>query len=136
MHAVQYTGNRFSLADNLAYRGRFIACGSWFSSPLRLCTMGMSFHRIDREAVLRMLDRMIGLGGGVACLNRNDRFFPHLENGWSDAVRDVLREMPVDTWDYSQGESTARCVMKRSLQHHHSRLLRGTHSRPGYPVHR
>ena len=37
------TGNRFSLQDNLAYRGRFIACGSWSSPPSRLCTHGHEF---------------------------------------------------------------------------------------------
>ena len=30
--------------------------------PLRLCPMGLSFHWMDREAVLRALDRMIGPG--------------------------------------------------------------------------
>jgi len=69
--------------------------------PLRLCTMGLSFHWMDREAVLRTLDRMIEPGGGIACLSRNDSFFSHLENGWGDAVREVLTGMLGDAWDYS-----------------------------------
>ncbi|MDD4138253.1 MAG: methyltransferase domain-containing protein [Methanoregula sp.] len=69
--------------------------------PLRLCTMGLSFHWMDREAVLRTLDGMIELGGGIACVSRNDSFFSHLDNRWGDAVRDVLREMLGDGWDYS-----------------------------------
>jgi SAM-dependent methyltransferase len=69
--------------------------------PLRLCTMGLSFHWMDREAVLRRLDSMVEPGGGIACISRNDSFFSHLENGWGDAVRDVLREMLGDGWDYS-----------------------------------
>ena len=69
--------------------------------PLRLCTMGLSFHWMDQEAVLRVLDGIIGPGGGIACISRNDSFFSHLENGWGDAVKDVLREMLGDAWDYS-----------------------------------
>jgi len=37
----------------------------------------------------------------VACLSRNDSFFSHLENGWGGEVRDVLREMLGEAWDYS-----------------------------------
>jgi SAM-dependent methyltransferase len=69
--------------------------------PLRLCTMGLSFHWMDRETVLRTLDSMIEPGGGIACLNRNDSFFSHLENDWGGAVRDVLIEMLGESWDYS-----------------------------------
>jgi ubiquinone/menaquinone biosynthesis C-methylase UbiE len=80
--------------------------------PLRLCTMGMSFHWMDREKVLRTLDGMIGPGGGVACLSRNDSFFSHLQNGWGDAVRDVLREMLGDAWDYS-----GRMKQRQEMRH-------------------
>jgi SAM-dependent methyltransferase len=69
--------------------------------PLRLCTMGLSFHWMDREAVLKTLDGMIEPCGGIACVNRNDSFFSHLENGWGDAVREVLTGMLGDAWDYS-----------------------------------
>jgi SAM-dependent methyltransferase len=80
--------------------------------PLRLCTMGLSFHWMDREAVLRTLDGMIEPGGGIACLSRNDSFFSHLENGWGDVVKDVLREMLGDAWDYS-----GRMKQRREMRH-------------------
>ena len=69
--------------------------------PFRLCTMGLSFHWMDRSHILMTLDALIEPGGGIACLSRNDSFFSHLENGWGGAVRDVLREMLGDAWDYS-----------------------------------
>jgi len=69
--------------------------------PLRLCTMGLSFHWMDRAAVLQTLDALIEPGGGIACLSRNDSFFSHLDNGWGGAVKDVLSEMLGDEWDYS-----------------------------------
>jgi len=68
---------------------------------VRLCTMGLSFHWMDRPAVLRTLDTLIGPGGGIACISRNDSLFVHPGNGWGGAVQDVLREMLGDSWDYS-----------------------------------
>jgi len=67
----------------------------------RLCTMGLSFHWMDRPAVLATLDSLIEPGGGIACISRNDSFFTHLGNSWGGAVGDVLREMLGDAWDYS-----------------------------------
>jgi SAM-dependent methyltransferase len=69
--------------------------------PLRLCTMGLSFHWMDRPRVLSTLDRMIDPEGGIACISRNDSFFTHLRNGWGGAVKDVLCGMMGDSWDYS-----------------------------------
>jgi SAM-dependent methyltransferase len=69
--------------------------------PLRLCTMGLSFHWMNRAAVLQTLDALIEPGGGIACLSRNDSFFSHLDNGWGEAVKDVLSGMLGDEWDYS-----------------------------------
>lgn len=69
--------------------------------PLRLCTMGLSFHWMDRAAVLSTLDRMIVPGGGIACLSRNDSFFSHLDTRWGDIVQDVLQELLGAGWDYS-----------------------------------
>jgi SAM-dependent methyltransferase len=69
--------------------------------PLRLCTMGLSFHWMNRAAILQTLDALIEPGGGIACLSRNDSFFSHLDNGWGGAVKDVLSEMLGDEWDYS-----------------------------------
>jgi SAM-dependent methyltransferase len=69
--------------------------------PLRLCTMGLSFHWMDRAAVLQALDSLIEPGGGIACISRNDSFFSHLDNGWGGAVKEVFSEMLGDEWDYS-----------------------------------
>ncbi|MEN6611573.1 MAG: class I SAM-dependent methyltransferase [Methanoregulaceae archaeon] len=69
--------------------------------PVRICTMGLSFHWMDRSSVLRTLDTLIEPGGGIACISRNDSFYSHLENGWGGAVKEVLREMLGESWDYS-----------------------------------
>jgi SAM-dependent methyltransferase len=82
----------------------------------RLCTMGLSFHWMDRPAALRTLDTLIEPGGGIACLSRNDSFLSHLENGWGGAVKDVLREMLGDAWDYSGR-------LKRGQQDRHEEIF-------------
>jgi SAM-dependent methyltransferase len=69
--------------------------------PLRICTMGLSFHWMDRPNVLRALDSLIEPGGGVACVSRSDGFFSHLHEGWGQAVKEVLTEMLGNSWDYS-----------------------------------
>ena len=68
---------------------------------LRLCTMGLSFHWMDRSCILATLDTLIEPGGGVACISRDDGFFSHLHDGWGLAVKEVLEEMLGDSWDYS-----------------------------------
>lgn len=68
---------------------------------IRLCTMGLSFHWMDRPNVLRALDTLIEPAGGVACISRSDGFFSHLHEGWGRAVKEVLEEMLGDSWDYS-----------------------------------
>jgi len=69
--------------------------------PLRLCTMGLSFHWMDRPRVLSTLDSLIEPCGGIACISRNDSFSSHLRDGWGGAVKEVLQEMLGDAWDYS-----------------------------------
>ena len=69
--------------------------------PLRICTMGLSFHWMDRPTILRALDSLIEPGGGVACVSRSDGFFSHLHEGWGQAVKEVLAGMLGDSWDYS-----------------------------------
>ena len=68
---------------------------------LRICTMGLSFHWMDRPNVLRVLDSLIEPGGGVACVSRSDGFFSHLHEGWGQVVKEVLAGMLGDSWDYS-----------------------------------
>jgi SAM-dependent methyltransferase len=81
--------------------GSDTSLGELILPPFRLCTMGLSFHWMDRPHVLVTLDTLIEPGGGIACLSRNDSFFSHLENGWGGAVKDVLHGMLGDAWDYS-----------------------------------
>ena len=69
--------------------------------PLRLCTMGLSFHWMDRPRVLSTLDTLIDPDGGIACISRDESFFSSLQNGWGGAVKEVLQEMLGDAWDYS-----------------------------------
>ena len=69
--------------------------------PLRICTMGLSFHWMDRPNVLRALDSLIEPDGGVACVSRSDGFFSHIHEGWGRAVKDVLTGMLGESWDYS-----------------------------------
>ena len=69
--------------------------------PLRLCTMGLSFHWMDRPRVLSTLDTLIEPEGGIACISRNDSFISHLQGSWGGAVKEVLQEMLGDSWDYS-----------------------------------
>jgi len=81
--------------------GSDTSLGELVLPTFRLCTMGLSFHWMDRHAVLRTLDILIEPGGGIACLSRNDSFFSHLDNGWGGVVKDVFHEMLGDAWDYS-----------------------------------
>lgn len=65
---------------------------------LRLCTMGLSFHWMDRPRVLAILDALIEPGGGIACITRTDGFYCHLHDGWggcgkSGSRRDARGEM-------------------------------------------
>ena len=82
----------------------------------RLCTMGLSFHWMNRPHVLVSLDALIEPGGGIACLSRNDSFLSHLDNRWGGAVKDVLREMLGDAWDYSGR-------LKRGQQDRHEEIF-------------
>jgi SAM-dependent methyltransferase len=82
----------------------------------RLCTMGLSFHWMDRPHALVTLDTLIEPGGGIACLSRNDSFLSHLDNRWGGAVKEVLHEMLGDAWDYSGR-------LKRGQQDRHEEIF-------------
>ena len=75
--------------------------GSLDFPPVKACTMGLSFHWMDRPTVLKALDARIESGGGIACISRTDGFFSHLHEGWGQAVKEVLTDMLGDSWDYS-----------------------------------
>jgi SAM-dependent methyltransferase len=58
--------------------------------PLRLVTMGRSFHWMDREATLKILDKLIVPDGAIALLHDNR---PHtVENRWRNVMNDVGNE--------------------------------------------
>ncbi|MDH6108192.1 SAM-dependent methyltransferase [Kitasatospora sp. MAP12-15] len=62
---------------------------------LRLCTMGASFHWMDRELVLKTLDEMIEPQGGVALVSGSASIFSKsgaVEGAWLDVTREVVTE--------------------------------------------
>ncbi|MFH0967156.1 MAG: class I SAM-dependent methyltransferase, partial [Methanobacteriota archaeon] len=69
--------------------------------PLQVCIMGLSFHWMNRPAVLSTLNYMIEPDGGIACVNIQNGFHSVCETEWGGAAISVLREMLEDSWDYS-----------------------------------
>jgi len=55
--------------------------------PFRLVVMGRSFHWMDREATLALLEPLIGPDGALALFD--DHHPKTLENGWRDALREL-----------------------------------------------
>ena len=55
--------------------------------PLRLVTMGRSFHWMDREATLKMLDGRVTADGALAFFD--DDHPTTVENAWRRALRDI-----------------------------------------------
>ena len=68
----------------------------------RLCTMGLSFHWMNREEVLKSLDTLIEPGGGIACIGRDDNFQVSQGKEWDCSIHGVLKEMLGDAWHYSR----------------------------------
>lgn len=103
--AMQEEGRQRAEADQVSgitwMAGSDADLGSLGLPPVRVCTMGLSFHWMDRPAVLKSLDARIEPGGGIACISRTDGFFSHLHEGWGRAVKEVLTGMLGDSWDYS-----------------------------------
>jgi ubiquinone/menaquinone biosynthesis C-methylase UbiE len=58
------------------------------TDPIRGCVMGQSFHWMDRDQVMRDLDRLVEPGGGVALVNPGRR---RPQEVWEDAAAEVLR---------------------------------------------
>nr|WP_145491763.1 MULTISPECIES: class I SAM-dependent methyltransferase [Streptomyces] len=62
---------------------------------LRLCTMGASFHWMDRAAVLSELDRLLDPEGGVALLSGAASVWSQkasVQGVWVDVTREVIQE--------------------------------------------
>jgi SAM-dependent methyltransferase len=57
--------------------------------PLRLVTMGRSFHWMDRPETLRILDGLVVADGAVALFH--DDHPPTAENAWIDTLREVAK---------------------------------------------
>lgn len=55
--------------------------------PFKLVTMGRSFHWMDREATLALLDGLVAPGGGVAILH--DHHPKTVENRWRSMFHDL-----------------------------------------------
>lgn len=63
--------------------------------PLRLCTMGSSFHWMDRPQVLRVLDGLIDERGGVAVVSGTASVWKEEDDapGWAAVTRELLVEV-------------------------------------------
>ena len=63
--------------------------------PLRVCTMGSSFHWMDRPEVLRVLDGFIDAGGGVAVVSGTASVWREEGNAptWAAVTRGLLVEL-------------------------------------------
>ncbi|MBS0471193.1 MAG: class I SAM-dependent methyltransferase [Proteobacteria bacterium] len=55
--------------------------------PFKLVTMGRSFHWMDREATLALLDGMVTLDGAIALFD--DSHPATVENAWHGTVREI-----------------------------------------------
>jgi ubiquinone/menaquinone biosynthesis C-methylase UbiE len=58
--------------------------------PIAACTMGASFHWMDRGGVLKKLDRIIASGGGVALVSGGASVWSGPGEGWSSVVKEVV----------------------------------------------
>ena len=61
--------------------------------PLALCTMGASFHWMNRDKALATLDRFILPNGGVAILSGGISVWSGEEVAWKEVVKQVLHEV-------------------------------------------
>lgn len=64
--------------------------------PFRLVTMGRSFHWMDREATLKILDGMVTAGGAIALMH--DHHTKTVENRWRRVFHEIADE-------YGRGDS-------------------------------
>ncbi|GLK99218.1 class I SAM-dependent methyltransferase [Dactylosporangium matsuzakiense] len=63
--------------------------------PMRLCTMGASFHWMDRAGVLAFLDTVVEPGGGVALLSGSSSIWSRngeMQGDWVETARAVITE--------------------------------------------
>jgi ubiquinone/menaquinone biosynthesis C-methylase UbiE len=63
--------------------------------PIRLCTMGASFHWMDRELVLRFLNEIVEADGGVALVSGSTSIWSRssaIEGEWLEVTRQVITE--------------------------------------------
>jgi len=82
--------------------------------PFKLVTMGRSFHWMDREATLAVLDRMIAPGGAIALFD--DDHPRTAENRWRKVLRDLGNE-------YGRGQSPHVQAVERPDYRRHDSLL-------------
>jgi len=62
---------------------------------MRLCTMGASFHWLDRDLVLQLLDEVIEPGGGIALVAGSASIWSRsgaLEGAWLEVTREVVTQ--------------------------------------------
>ena len=84
-HITNVTWAQGSSADLAGGFGRF-----------RLVTMGRSFHWMDRERVLTVLDGMVEDGGGIVLAN--DSCLVRPTTAWQRAIEDIQRRFLPPDW--------------------------------------
>jgi len=57
--------------------------------PLRLVTMGRSFHWMEHDATLRSLGRLVEADGGVVIVSDDERVWAG-QNDWHEAIRQTI----------------------------------------------
>jgi ubiquinone/menaquinone biosynthesis C-methylase UbiE len=82
--------------------------------PFKLVTMGRSFHWMDREATLEILDRMVMPDGSVALLH--DHHTKTAENSWRRALHDIADA-------YGRGDAFHVQARERDDFHSHESVL-------------
>ena len=61
--------------------------------PVSICTMGSSFHWMNQDKVLRLLDRIVVPEGGIAILSGGSSIWSDSEKGWSRVVKEVVIDL-------------------------------------------
>jgi len=92
---------------------------------LRLCVMGASFHWMDRDLVLRLLDELVEPGGGVALVSGAASIWSRsisVEGAWLETTREVVERFlgprrRAGSGTYSHPSRTHEDVLRDSVFH-------------------
>jgi ubiquinone/menaquinone biosynthesis C-methylase UbiE len=87
--------------------------------PVKLCTMGASFHWTDRDLLLRILDSLISTDGAVAILSGGGSVWSNSGKEWMEITKAVVveflgSERRAGTGIYNHPNERHETVLKRS----------------------